>query len=121
MTDSATAAHYRDRFISCDDDGVRIRAYYLPWGTRSIPYPALRAVTRVPMNALSGRFRLWGTANPHYWANLDPLRPGKSEAFVLDTGRRVAAFVTPDDPDGFAAALTRRGIAIARGGSRLLV
>ena len=34
-----------------------------------------------------------------YWANLDAKRSSKKEGLVLDLGKRVKAFITPDDPD----------------------
>ena len=29
---------YRDRWIECTPDEIRIRGYYFPWGTKRIPY-----------------------------------------------------------------------------------
>lgn len=98
-------ATYRDRWIECAPDEVRIRFYYFPFGTKHIAYASLRGVTRVSMTAAKGRGRIWGTANPRYWAGLDPARPKKSVAFLLDVGGFVRPFVTPDDPDAFEAAL----------------
>jgi hypothetical protein len=92
---------YKDRWIECTSDGVRIRGYYFPWGTKRIDYASIRSVRRVELGAFRGRARIWGTANPRYWANLDPARPRKRAGFVFDTGRLVHPFVTPDDPDAF--------------------
>jgi hypothetical protein len=36
-----------------------------------------------------------------YWTNLDTLRPTKKEGLILDLGKRVKPFITPDDPDGW--------------------
>ncbi|WP_042405444.1 hypothetical protein [Streptacidiphilus carbonis] len=90
---------YRDRWIECTPDVLRIRGYYFPWGTKTVRYPEIRSIQRVRTGALTGRGRIWGTANPRYWANLDPHRPGKHTAIVLDLGRFVRPFITPDDPD----------------------
>ena len=49
--------------------------------------------------------RAWGTANPRYWANVDPGRSAKRVGFVLDPGKAVCPIVTPEDPDGFDPAL----------------
>jgi hypothetical protein len=54
---------------------------------------------RVELSSLRGQMRIWGTANPHYWASLDPQRRRKSTALILDLGRFVQPFITPDDPD----------------------
>ncbi|MHB8437585.1 MAG: PH domain-containing protein [Acidimicrobiales bacterium] len=102
MTD---AAAYGDRWISCDGAGIAIRGYYFPWGTKHISYQRLRGLRRVEMTAMRGKMRLWGTSNFRYWASLDPKRPEKSVAFVLDLGRNVHPFITPDDPDAFASSV----------------
>jgi len=96
---------YSDGRIELSPEALLIHGYYLPWGTKRIPYAAIRAVRRVNMGALTGRARIWGTANPRYWANLDPGRPRKTVGFILDTGRAVRPFLTPDSPEDFQAAL----------------
>ncbi len=96
---------YHDRWITCDDNEIRVRAYYFPWGAKRIPYGSIRGLRRVTMSALHGSGRIWGTGNLRYWASLDPKRPSKSVAFILDVGRRVSPFLTPDDPDAFERVL----------------
>lgn len=49
------------------------------------------------------RRSIWGTVDPRYWASLDPGRPSKRVALILDLGRGVSPVVTPDDPDAVAA------------------
>jgi hypothetical protein len=90
---------YKDRWIECTPDEIRIRGYYFPWGTKRIPYQSIRGFRRVDLSAARGRGRIWGTSNPRYWASLDPGRPGKSQALILDVGSPVQPFITPDDPD----------------------
>jgi hypothetical protein len=96
---------YTDPRIEATADGLRIRHYYLPFGDKRIGWEEIRSVGRVEVGALRGRFRIWGTANPRYWANLDPGRPRKKQGFILDLGRTVKPFITPDDPAAFEAAL----------------
>jgi hypothetical protein len=96
---------YRDRWIECTPEAIRVRGYYFPWGTKTIPYRSIRSVRRVRLDALRGTGRLWGTSNPRYWASLDPGRPSKHVALVIDLGRRVHPFITPDDPDAVEAAI----------------
>jgi hypothetical protein len=96
---------YTDPRIEATSDGLWIRHYYLPFGDKRIPWDTIRSVGRVEVGALRGRFRIWGTANPRYWANLDPGRPRKKTGFILDLGGTVKPFVTPDDPAAFEAAL----------------
>jgi hypothetical protein len=99
---------YRDRWIECTDDDIRVRFYYFPFGTKRIPYSRIRSVRRVAVSPLRGRGRIWGTANPGYWAHLDPGRPRKRTALVLDVGRRVKPFLTPDDCDAVAEVILAR-------------
>lgn len=113
-------ADYRDRRIATDAHGVVIRAYYFPWGTKRVPYGALRSVTRVSLGALTGRARVWGTSNPRNWANLDLGRSHKSVGYLLDSGRFVRPFITPDDPQAFEAALGEHGVAVDGGGRTIV-
>ncbi|MGH9303447.1 MAG: hypothetical protein ACRDZ5_03430 [Acidimicrobiales bacterium] len=99
------ASTYRDSWVECTDEEVRIRGYYFPWGTKAMAYASIKSMRRVDVGAFSGAFRIWGTSNPRYWASFDPKRPRKSVGFVLDLGHYVKPFVTPDDPEGFEAAL----------------
>jgi hypothetical protein len=113
---SAMTTPPSDRWISCTDEGLRIRWYYL-WGAKKIPYGNIKGVRRVSLSALKGKARLWGTSNPRYWASLDPGRRKKSVALILDLGRRVSPYITPDDPDAVAAAITTHtGIELTDGG-----
>ncbi len=96
---------YADPRISAAADGLRIKHYYLPFGDKRIRWEAIRSVSRVKVGPLHGRLRIWGTANPRYWANLDPSRPRKKQGFALDIGHRVQPFITPEDPAAFEAVL----------------
>ena len=60
------------------------------------------------MGAFTGRARLWGTANPRYWANLDLKRMRKSVGLVLDLGARVKPVITPDDCDAVEQIIRER-------------
>ena len=53
-------ASYHDRWIRCDDGGIDVRGYYFPWGTKHIPYTAVRSLERFTMTALKGKGRIWG-------------------------------------------------------------
>jgi hypothetical protein len=61
------------------------------------------SLRRVEMSTFTGQMRGWGTSNPRYWASLDPKRRQKSVALILDVGRYVRPFITPDDPDAVEA------------------
>jgi hypothetical protein len=99
-------ALYTDRRIECTDDAVLIRGYYFPWGTKRIPYQSIQQVRRVPIGTATGKYRIWGSSSLKYWANLDPGRPGKNTALILDTGSRPLPFITPDDPAAVVAVIS---------------
>ena len=99
---------YRDRWIVCTPSEVQIHGYYFPWGTKHIPYSSIRSVQRVTMGAFTGQARIWGTSNPRYWAHLDPARPRKNQGLILDLGKRVLPYITPDDVDAVEALIWER-------------
>ena len=105
MIGARMSADYSDPRIEATAEGLRIEHYYLPFGDKRVRWDAIRSVGRVEVGPMRGRLRIWGTANPRYWANLDPGRPRKKVGFVLDLGRGVQPFVTPDDPAAFEAAI----------------
>ncbi len=98
---------YRDKWITCTEDAIVVRWYYL-WGTKVIPYSAIKAARLVTLAALRGKGRIWGTANPRYWASLDPHRMTKNAALIVDTGGAVQPYLTPDDADAVAAIVKER-------------
>ena len=91
---------YEDGGILCDDQGLTIRRYYL-WGAKRIPYTSIRGVEELPLTGASKvrRWRIWGSGDFVHWWNLDPHRPGKDLALVIDDGHHVRPTITPDDPD----------------------
>lgn len=109
-------ALYSDRWIECTDDEVHIKGYYFPWGDKKIPYASISQVRRIQMGWLSGKARVWGSGSLKYWASLDPRRPRKKVALVLDTGARMLPFITPDDPAAVEAAILAHSNATATDG-----
>lgn len=102
------ALDYDDGTIKCDSDGVDIRGYYFPWGSKRVHYGQIKGLQRVDMSALKGKWRIWGTGNFTVWANLDTKRPKKSVAFIIDNGHSVKPFITPDDPDAVESVIRER-------------
>ena len=100
---------YKDHWITCEPDRLVIRGYYFPFATsKSIPYRRVKSVQTQPLTVMSGRWRIWGTSNPRYWFNLDPSRPHKQTALVLDVGSWVKPVITPDDPARVAEIIEER-------------
>jgi hypothetical protein len=103
------AALYEDRWIRCEPDRLIIRGYYFPFGSRkAIAYRDIRSVTSHPLTALGGRWRIWGASDPRYWFHLDPGRPHKQTALILDLGKWVKPVITPDDAARAAAIIAQR-------------
>ena len=103
------AGAYDDGNLVCEHDRLTIRAYYFPFGTKTIAYSQIQGLQRIEISGIaSGRWRIWGTGNPRYWANLDTRRPRKTVGFVVDLGRRISPIVTPDEPDAFESVLRDR-------------
>jgi hypothetical protein len=98
---------YADSCIEVSEQGLTIRRYYFPLGSKHVPFEAIRSVRRVQIGPMTGQGRIWGTANPRYWANLDPARRRKNAGFIIDVGAVVRPFITPDDPNAFESALNR--------------
>jgi|HubBroStandDraft_6_1064221.scaffolds.fasta_scaffold119680_1 hypothetical protein len=99
MADGNKAA-YDDGRIVCDEGGLLIREYY-PWGAKRIPYAALKGVSELPLTGVNKvrRWRLWGSGDFLHWWNLDPQRPHKTMALVLDVGHHIRPTITPDNPE----------------------
>jgi hypothetical protein len=90
---------YDDGRIRCDEQGLVIRWYY-PWGSKRIPYTAVRGVEQLSLtgNNAIRRWRIWGSGDFVHWWNFDRSRTHKTIALVLDLGGRVRPTITPDDP-----------------------
>ncbi|HVV75760.1 MAG TPA: hypothetical protein VHC43_06955 [Mycobacteriales bacterium] len=99
---------YEDDQVACTDTALVIKRYYFPGVAKRIAYEAIRNVTRRELTGLraAGRWRIWGSGDLVHWWNLDPKRPGKKVALVLDIGKRVRPTITPTDPDAVEQILT---------------
>jgi hypothetical protein len=104
---------YRDPLLQIDDGALTIRRYYFPFGSKRVPLASIREVRRRELGTLTGGWRIWGTANPRRWWNLDPSRPRKSTVFLIDAGAAVEPAVTPDDPAAFAEALGEADVPVS--------
>jgi hypothetical protein len=100
---------YDDGTIVCGPDRLEIHSYYFPFGTKSVPYTQIKGLQRIEIKGVwSGKWRIWGTGNPRYWANLDTKRPKKKAGFVVDLGGKVNPIVTPEKPDAFESVVRDR-------------
>jgi hypothetical protein len=102
------ALDYDDGIIICNAQGIEIRRYYFPAGSKRVAYSQIKGLQRLDMSPLKGKLRIWGTGNFTIWANLDMQRPHKAVAFIIDNNKRVKPFVTPDDPDAFETVVRER-------------
>ena len=90
---------YDDGRIVCGEDGLVIRWYY-PWGAKRISYGSIKKVTQLSLTGANRlrRWRIWGSGDFVHWWNLDPSRPRKTVALVLELGGRVRPTITPNEP-----------------------
>ena len=101
------ATLFKEEGIVCDETSIKIRNYY-PLASKTIPYSSIKGVQRVALTNLRGKGRLWGTMNLRYWANLDMRRTRKSFGLVLDLGKKVKPYITPDDTDTLESLLREK-------------
>jgi hypothetical protein len=99
--------NYREKEVVCGTEVLEIRSYYL-WGSKKVPYGSIKGVQRIALSPMRGRARIWGSANVGYWANLDTSRPSKKEGLILDLGKKVKPFITPEDVDRVESILRDR-------------
>jgi hypothetical protein len=110
---------YDDGRIACTDDGLVIRSYYFPAGDKRIPYGDIERVRVLPMDGISGGYRLWGSGDFTHWFNWDPGRPKKGVKLIIEIrGRRAKPVITPDAPSDVQAELSAHGVNINTGLSR---
>jgi hypothetical protein len=106
-------AGYDDGRIACDNQGLRIKHYYL-FGPKHIRYADIRAVTESPLGT-AGRWRIHGSGDLKHWFNFDPHRPRKDTALIITLSSWVKPVITPDDPARVVAELAEHGIRVTQG------
>lgn len=105
---------YEDKYLVCDEDAITIKEYYFPFGSKRLPYKAIKKVREMELGVMSGRFRIWGMDLAPYWYHLDMERPKKRRSIVLETGEMIKPALTPEQHDMVLAVLkekTRKGAA----------
>jgi hypothetical protein len=107
---------YRDRGIRADHQGLALKWYYFPLGTKRIRWSRISEVREHDMGTgiAGGRWRIWGSGDFIHWMPLDLKRPKKRAMFVLYLeGSSTRPCITPDDPEAFKAVLEERGVKVA--------
>lgn len=100
---------YRDRWIECTTEALIIRGYYFPFGNKkTIAYERIEGMREIAMGPLTGRGRIWGSGDFRHYLNLDPGRPRKRRALILDLGKFIKPVITPDDTDQVKAIIEAR-------------
>jgi len=99
---------YDDKRIILDDDAITIMGYYFPMGARRIAYRDILAYQELSLSMWTGRWRVWGSGDMQHWFNLDPARPRKHRAIILETGGWFQPVITPDNPDMVVEILQQR-------------
>ena len=105
---------YDDGRVACTDQGITIRRYYFPAGTKRIPYQSIREVRQVSMSFM-GKARIFGSGDFIHWFNFDPKRPRKKIALIVHLDGRIRPVMTPDAPDRMIADLRACGVNVTTG------
>lgn len=93
-------ALYKDRWIECREESLIIEGYYFPFGNKkTIPYHRIKSVREVTIGPATGQWRIWGSSDFRHYFHLDPKRPHKTRALVLDVGKFIRPVITPEDTD----------------------
>ncbi len=98
---------YKDKTLETSSDGIVVRRYGLFRSTRLIPYSEVKSVRHFRMG-FSDRWRVAGVGFNRKFYNWDSSRRSKTRAFEINTGVFFRPTVTPDDADGFLAALSEQ-------------
>ena len=102
---------YDDGSVACTEEALVIRTYYFPPHDKRIPYRTIERIRRVPMTAMTGKYRIWGSGDFVHWFNLDTTRPNRDDAFIIQvSGKAIKPVITPRDPDTVATELTSHGV-----------
>jgi hypothetical protein len=56
-------------------------------------------VEEIELTLWTGKGRIWGSGDFKHWAHMDPARPHKQRALILDVGGWVQPVITPDDTE----------------------
>ncbi|MCX8032500.1 MAG: MFS transporter [Thermoleophilia bacterium] len=100
---------YKDRWIECTEERLIIDGYYFPFGNKkTIPYHRIKSVSEVTIGPATGQWRIWGSSDFRHYFHLDPKRPHKTRALVLDVGKFIRPVITPEDTDQVKAILASK-------------
>jgi hypothetical protein len=99
---------YRDRWIECTSEALIVHWYYFPFGKKTVPYGRIVGIQEIKIGRLTGKWRIWGSGDLKHWWHLDPDRPHKDRALVLDVGCSMVPVITPDDVDQVEAIIESR-------------
>lgn len=90
---------YRDGLVTLTDGELVIHNYYFPFGQRkTVPLQKIRSIRLRKLDALSGRFMLWGPGFGGRWYHNDCQRPTKRFAVDVSTGSLMEMAITPKNP-----------------------
>ena len=115
-----TVANYDDGRVTCTDQEIIIRRYYIPTGDRAIRYSDIREARQVPLHWI-GKWRLAGSSDFIHWFNFDPRRYRKQTALVIYLDGWIRPVITPDDPALVASELAVHGVNVTSGRERGLI
>ncbi len=74
---------YADRLVEVDEQGMRLKNYYFPFGSKYIRFDQVKSWSQQPATLLNGKWRIWGSGDLRTWFPLDWQRPQRDTIFFL--------------------------------------
>jgi hypothetical protein len=79
----STNSLYADRLVEITDHGIRFRLYYLPFGSKTVPFSDIEFVRAAKATFTTGKWRVWGTGDFVTWFPCDIRRPQRDTILFL--------------------------------------
>eukprot|EP01027_Heterolobosea_sp_BB2_P027177 GEZU01042433.1.p2 GENE.GEZU01042433.1~~GEZU01042433.1.p2 ORF type:complete len:225 (-),score=56.82 GEZU01042433.1:162-776(-) len=88
---------YKDLYLELDQDKLRIKFYYFPFGSKVIPLTDIKDVRVRDTDYDWKQWCYWGMRFSRNWFHFDPTRTYKHHFVELDTGKWIIPAVSPDN------------------------
>ena len=89
---------YSDALVDINEQSIRLKNYYFPFGSRRVPFSEIIAVVVKEPTLLNGKWRRWGSGNLCTWFPPDLRRPWRDSIFIIQlaSGWRRIGFTVED-------------------------
>lgn len=102
---------YADKLVEITDDGIRFLLYYVPFGSKTVPFADVEYIRAAKAGLTTGKWRIWGTGDFVTWFPCDVRRPRRDTIFFLKLkGKTKFIGFTVEDPRAVIALLEAKGV-----------